>query len=99
MKQKPETTQRIILKTSILAVALVVVSAFIRLLAGSQPASAAGKPISHDAEYYILDAQHGEKWKVEDQQLGAKLAKLRKKFGTSEQMQRFLRLPGLGPLL
>jgi arylsulfatase len=22
--------------------------------------------IVHDAEYYILDAQHGEKWAVED---------------------------------
>ncbi|MEX2188336.1 MAG: sulfatase-like hydrolase/transferase, partial [Pirellulales bacterium] len=38
--------------------------------------------IIHDAEYYILDAQHGEKWKVEGEQLDAKLAELKKKFGT-----------------
>jgi arylsulfatase len=38
--------------------------------------------IIHDAEYYILDAQYGEKWKVEDQQLDAKLAELKKKYGT-----------------
>ncbi len=50
-------------------------------------ATAAGaegiKPkIIHDAEYYILDAQHGEKWAVEDKDLDRKLAELRKKFGT-----------------
>jgi hypothetical protein len=38
--------------------------------------------IIHDAEYYILDAQHGQKWAVEDKDLDAKLAELRKKFGT-----------------
>ena len=38
--------------------------------------------IIHDAEYYILDAQHGERWKVEDKELDAKLAELRKKHGT-----------------
>jgi len=38
--------------------------------------------IVHDAEYYILDAQHGERWAVEDKDLDAKLAELRKKFGT-----------------
>ncbi|MDZ4780810.1 MAG: sulfatase-like hydrolase/transferase [Planctomycetia bacterium] len=42
----------------------------------------AEKPkIIHDAEYYILDAQHGEKWEVEDQELDKKLAELRQKFG------------------
>jgi hypothetical protein len=42
----------------------------------------AEKPkIVHDAEYYILDAQYGEKWAVEDKELDAKLAELRKKFG------------------
>ena len=38
--------------------------------------------IVHDAEYYILDAQHGEKWAAEDKDLDAKLAELKKKFGT-----------------
>src|SRR5271157_2273326 len=40
------------------------------------------KPIVHDAEYYLLDAQHGERWAAEDKNLDAKLAELRKKFGT-----------------
>lgn len=39
-------------------------------------------PIIHDAEYYILDAQHGEEWKVEDEELDKTLQELRKKHGT-----------------
>ena len=59
-------------------------AALVGLLGINKTADAqAAKPkIVHDAEYYILDAQHGEKWKVEDKNLDAKLAELRKKFGT-----------------
>lgn len=42
---------------------------------------ASGNPIVHDAEYYILEAQNGEKWKAEDGELDKKLAELRKKHG------------------
>jgi arylsulfatase len=53
------------------------------LLAGVDTASAQqGKPIVHDAEYYVLDAIHGEQWRVEDKDLDQKLAELRKRFGT-----------------
>ena len=38
--------------------------------------------IIHDAEYYILVAQHGEKWAAEDKGLQKKLAELKKKYGT-----------------
>jgi arylsulfatase A-like enzyme len=38
--------------------------------------------IVHDAEYYVLKAQNGERWATEDVGLKAKLAELRKKFGT-----------------
>ncbi|MGH7198848.1 MAG: sulfatase-like hydrolase/transferase [Candidatus Omnitrophota bacterium] len=38
--------------------------------------------IVHDSEYYILEAQHGEKWAGEDKDLDVKLAELRKKFGS-----------------
>jgi len=41
-----------------------------------------GAKIVHDAEYYILEAQNGEKWDAEDKALDAKLAELRKKHGT-----------------
>ena len=39
-------------------------------------------PIIHDAEHYILEAQHGEKWSTEDGALDERLAELKKKFGT-----------------
>ena len=39
--------------------------------------------IIHDAEYYVLEAQHGDKWAAQDNDLDTKLAELRKKHGTS----------------
>jgi hypothetical protein len=39
------------------------------------------KKIVHDAEYYILAAQNGERWSAEDVKLDAKLAELREKYG------------------
>lgn len=38
-------------------------------------------PLVHDAEYYILQAQNGEKWAAEDTELDAKLAELRDQNG------------------
>ncbi len=37
--------------------------------------------VVHDAEYYILEAQNGERWAAEDRELDAKLAALRKEHG------------------
>jgi arylsulfatase len=54
------------------------IPALVITLAG--PASA--RDIVHDAEHYILEAQHGEKWAAEDKTLDKKLAELRNKFGT-----------------
>src|SRR5271163_2915615 len=53
------------------------------LLAVGQTADAqTGTPkIVHDSEYYILEAQHGEQWAVEDKDLDQKLAELRQKYG------------------
>ena len=39
------------------------------------------KDIVHDAEYYVLAAQNGEKWAGEDKALKQKLDALQKKFG------------------
>ena len=36
--------------------------------------------VVHDAEYYVLKAQHGERWAAEDRSLDAKLAELRDEF-------------------
>ena len=44
--------------------------------------SAFAKDIIHDAEQYVLKAQHAEKWAMEDKALDAKLDELRKKHGT-----------------
>ena len=43
---------------------------------------ATAKDIIHDAEHYLLEAQHGERWAVEDKDLDTRLAALEKKFGT-----------------
>jgi len=45
-------------------------------------AGAQGSEIVHDAEYYILEAQNGEKWAAEDAGLDKRLAELRAKHGT-----------------
>ena len=44
-------------------------------------ATVSAADIVHDAEYYVLEAQHGEAWAVEDKDLDAKLAELRNKYG------------------
>ena len=43
--------------------------------------TAQAKEIVHDAEYYILEAQNGERWSVEDNDLNKRLAEFRKKNG------------------
>ncbi len=35
------------------------------------------KDIQHDAEHYMLLAQHGERWAQEDEEVTAKLAEVR----------------------
>ena len=44
-------------------------------------AQGAGGDIIHDAEFYILEVQNGERWAREDQEIDAKLAALREKHG------------------
>ncbi len=52
------------------------------LLAPSCPAPTGAAEIVHDAEYYILEAQNGERWTAEDRELDARLAELREKTGS-----------------
>jgi arylsulfatase A-like enzyme len=61
---------------------LVLISAVLIFLLGTGAVAAKehGK-IVHDAEYYILEAQNGERWAAEDKELDKKLAELRKKHG------------------
>lgn len=51
------------------------------LSCGSQETQAQ-KQIVHDAEFYVLKAQNGEKWAKEDSELDKQLAELKKKHGT-----------------
>ncbi|MDH3993608.1 MAG: sulfatase-like hydrolase/transferase [Gammaproteobacteria bacterium] len=44
--------------------------------------SVTAKDIIHDAEHYVLEAQHEETWAKEDKALDARLEELRKKHGT-----------------
>ncbi|NWK55775.1 sulfatase-like hydrolase/transferase [Verrucomicrobiaceae bacterium N1E253] len=46
------------------------------------PLSSSAKEIIHDAEYYVLKAQHGDQWAKQDKEINEKLAALRSKFGT-----------------
>jgi arylsulfatase len=47
----------------------------------SYPGPSAAQEIVHDAEYYILAAQNGERWAKENADLDEKLARLREKHG------------------
>ena len=46
----------------------------------------ASESIVHDAEYYVIEAQNGEKWAAEDKSLQQKLAELKKKHGTAPNL-------------
>jgi len=69
-QNKPEEDMKIRLIAAVAMIAL-----------GFAPAAIAGD-IIHDAEYYVLEAQHGERWALQDQELQAKLDELRAKHGT-----------------
>jgi arylsulfatase A-like enzyme len=45
-------------------------------------AAAQAAEIIHDAEYYVLECQHSEKWAAQDEEIQAKLDALYKKHGT-----------------
>jgi arylsulfatase A-like enzyme len=68
------------MKRTIVFYILTAVVAIITFGSSAGMAQEKGK-IVHDAEYYILYAQNGQKWDVEDRELDAKLAELRAKHG------------------
>jgi len=55
-----------------------------------------GADLIHDAEYYILKAQNGERWAKDDQQISKKLADLRKKNGGAPPNIVYILLDDLG---
>ena len=46
--------------------------------------------IVHDSEYYILEAQNGKVWAVEDGEQDKKLAELRQKYGTPPNIIHYM---------
>jgi arylsulfatase len=46
--------------------------------------------IIHDAEYYILEAQHGEQWATQDRDLDRRLAELRQRYGAPPNIIQIL---------
>ena len=52
------------------------------MLAGMLAGSVQAEQIVHDAEYYILEAQNGQRWAAEDGALDDRLTELRAQFGT-----------------
>ena len=61
----------------------------IAMIFGTSSVQAAEK-IVHDAEYYILEAQNGKVWAVEDGKLDQKLAELRKKYGAPPNIIHYM---------
>ena len=59
-------------------VLLTVIPVLILSYAGNTLAKGSAE-IVHDAEYYVLEAQHGEKWVTQDKELDMKLKALREK--------------------
>jgi arylsulfatase A-like enzyme len=60
---------------------IIIYAALVFLLGTGAVAAKEDGKIIHDAEYYILEAQNGEKWAADDKQIDEKLAELRKKNG------------------
>ena len=69
-----------------------VTASIVGLLATHQAAFAqAEKPkIIHDAEYYVLEAQHGGVWAAQDKELDQQLAALRAKYGAPPNIVHIL---------
>ena len=54
------------------------------------------KDIVHDAEYYILEAQHGKKWTLEDKEIDKKLSEIREKNGNKPPNIVYILLDDVG---
>lgn len=67
------------MKNSITLERTLLVANLFLLLASANTAVASD--LVHDAEYYVLQAQHGQRWEIEDGQLDARLTELRAKHG------------------
>ncbi len=58
--------------------------------------TATAAPIQHDAEHYIIKAQHGKRWAKEDAEIDGKLAEIRKRNGGKPPNIVYILLDDLG---
>ena len=56
----------------------------------------AQKAIIHDAEYYVIEAQNGEKWAADDKSIDAKLKEIKKKNGNQAPNIIYILLDDIG---
>ena len=75
-----------------ISIVTAVTALIVGLLVVNQTAFAqADKPkIIHDAEYYVLEAQHGDVWAAQDKELDQQLAELRAKYGAPPNIVHIL---------
>jgi len=64
--------------------------------AAAVPVLAAAADLIHDAEYYILEAQNGERWAAEDTDIASKLAEVRGRNGGSPPNIIYILLDDVG---
>ena len=64
--------------------------ALVCLVALGSAVPSGAQSIVHDAEYYILEAQNGDRWAAEDIALDARLAELRAQYGTPPNIIHFM---------
>ena len=69
---------------------LIVIFCFNAFLVNAQDA------IQHDAEYYIIEAQNGERWAADDKTIDAKLKEVRKKNGNQPPNIIYILLDDIG---
>lgn len=66
------------------------------VLAAAIAAPAYSADIIHDAEYQILERQHGERWESEDKKIDAKLAEIRQRNGGKPPNILYILLDDIG---
>jgi arylsulfatase len=69
---------------------------FLVLMSPSCSGTAHAAEIVHDAEHYVLEAQHGERWAQEDARISERLAQLREANGGKPPNVVFVLLDDLG---
>ncbi len=69
------------MKKTVINKLIVCVASFLATVTISSQVIGAENQIIHDGEYRFLEAQHGEKWAIEDKEIDSKLAEIRKEHG------------------